>query len=60
MTEEEFRALVRDMRAKQKRWFATHIGLAECKAAERAVDEALDPPAIQTPDPNTPIQGELL
>jgi hypothetical protein len=39
MTDSDFRALVRRMRAAQRRYFARRDNLDECKQLERAVDE---------------------
>ena len=57
-----FYEMVRGMRKAQRQYFKTRskADLLAALNAEAAVDEALDPPAITTPDPDAPIQGELL
>lgn len=41
MTLQELAAMVKDVREKQRRYFAKRDNLEECRIAERALDDAL-------------------
>lgn len=55
MNDSDFRALVRRMRAAQKRYFAKRDNIEECKQLERAVDEeAREQPSLFDAPPARP------